>query len=76
VANTGSENTSTPTEFLGCLSTDLAAQSDIDADLAKILADHILTASPQSDCVAKAKQAITDLARTRAALKPKAAQDA
>jgi hypothetical protein len=73
VADTGGNSSTTPTEFLGQLGSDLAAQSEIDLELAQILTANILSASPKSDCVTSARRAIGDLAKARAALPPKGA---
>jgi hypothetical protein len=56
-----------PAEFLSQLSSDLASKPATDADLAKILTTHLLTASPKADCVTVARLAINDLAKARAA---------
>ena len=75
VSETGSA-TAAPEEFLKGVSSDLAAQSGCDLDLARILAEHILSATPQSDCVTRARRAIAELAQARAAPRPEAAPDA
>jgi hypothetical protein len=73
VGDTEGNSSTTPTEFLDQLGSDLAVQSEIDLDLAKILTTNILSASPKSDCVTSALRAISDLAKARAALPPKGA---
>jgi len=75
VSETGSA-TAAPEEFLKGVSSDLAAQPGCDLDLARILAEHILSATPQTDCVARARRAIAELAQARAAPRPEAAPDA
>ncbi|MBY6117200.1 hypothetical protein KUW09_23590 [Mameliella alba] len=55
-----------PDAFLSGLSEDLKASDDVDADLARILSDHILTPTPQADAVANAKAAIIAVAAKRA----------
>ncbi len=55
-----------PDEFVARLRSDLVAHSGCDSDLARILAEHILVTSPQTDCVAKAWRSIGQLAKTRA----------
>ena len=55
-----------PDEFVARLRADLVAQSGCDPDLARILAEHILATSPETDCVAQARRAIGLLAKARA----------
>jgi hypothetical protein len=55
-----------PGEFLQKLSAALASQPGVDADLAKILADHVLQDAQSVNSVASARQAIADLAIARA----------
>lgn len=57
----------TPEVFLAGVSKDLKASADVDADLASILSDHLLTATPHADAVANAKAAIVLIASKRAA---------
>lgn len=76
MTDAGSDSNSEPKEFLTGLSSDLTAQPAYDFDLASILTEHILNASPQSDCVARARRAVSDLAKTRAAPMEKALPDA
>ncbi len=64
-------NGATPASFLERLGSDLEAKTGIDADLAKILSTHILSASAKPDCVANARKAIADLAKIRALPRPK-----
>ncbi len=56
-----------PSDFLSKLGSELKDSEETDSDLAEILAEYILTASPSPDCVKKASKAITDLAERRAA---------
>lgn len=55
-----------PTGFLAKLGKALREKEGIDVDLAVILAEHLLTAAPAVDAVAKAKEAILGLAANRA----------
>lgn len=57
----------TPEEFLAWVSEKLRESADVDADLASILADHLLTATPHADAVANAKAAIVAVAVKRVA---------
>lgn len=57
----------TPEAFLTCVSEALNASDDVDADLAAILSDHLLTVTPHVNVIANAKAAITALASKRAA---------
>lgn len=56
----------TPAAFLADLGKALKARQEMDADLASIVSQHILTATPAEDCVEQAMMAITALAATRA----------
>lgn len=56
----------TPTDFLANLGNALREKKDVDVGLADILANHLLTAAPAVDAVAKAKDAILNLAGERA----------
>lgn len=67
MGDTGGDTVTTPTEFLTQLGSDLTARPGTDAELAKILTDHILTVAPKSDCVVSARKAIAELAKSRAA---------
>jgi hypothetical protein len=60
------DNGETPTKFLQDLSAALSQQKGVDADLSKILTDHILQDPQKPQSVAAARQAIADLAITRA----------
>ncbi|NKI17979.1 hypothetical protein HCU74_11245 [Spongiibacter sp. KMU-166] len=55
-----------PEDFLASLGKTLLEQDNIDTRLAEILSQHLLTTSPASDAVAKAKGAILQLASERA----------
>lgn len=57
----------TPGVFLATLSETLKASDDVDIDLANILSDHLLTATPHPNAVANAKAAIAGIAAKRAA---------
>jgi VIT1/CCC1 family predicted Fe2+/Mn2+ transporter len=57
----------TPDVFLAGVAEALKACADMDADLASILSDHLLTETPNSNAVANAKAAIVALAVKRAA---------
>jgi hypothetical protein len=61
-----SDNDATPATFLKGLSDALAEQEGVDAELARILADHILQDPQQQHCVAHAHKAIAELAVARA----------
>lgn len=54
-----------PADFLVNLGKALRDSANIDVDLASILAEHLLTATPAVDAVAKAKDAILKLAVER-----------
>lgn len=58
----------TPEAFLTGVSADLKTLNDVDADLATILSDHLLTVTPHANVVVNAKAAILALAAKRAAL--------
>lgn len=60
------DNDATPASFLKGLSDALREQEDVDADLAKILGDHVLQDPQQPHCVAQAHKAIAELAVARA----------
>jgi hypothetical protein len=60
----------TPTLFLTTLSETLKSSAEVDQDLAGILADHLLTVSPDATAVANAKAAIVALALKRAKAAP------
>lgn len=62
--------TDTPAEFLATLGELLTAYPDVDSELAKIVASHILTATPSVDAVEQATKAIVDLAAARALRPP------
>jgi hypothetical protein len=57
----------TPERFLTGVSAALKASGEVDADLAAILSDHLLTVMPHADVIANAKAAILMLAAKRAA---------
>ncbi|MGN7931905.1 hypothetical protein [Sphingopyxis sp. 22461] len=61
------EPVGTPDGFLAGVSEALKASADVDADLAGILSDHLLTITPNASAVANAKAAIVALAAKRAA---------
>ena len=61
------EPTETPDAFLLDTSKALKASVDVDADLASIISDHLLTVTPNANAVANAKVAIVALAAKRAA---------
>lgn len=56
----------TPAIFLAALGKALGEKEDIDAALANILVEHLLTDTPAADAVARAKAAILKLASDRA----------
>lgn len=62
------EPAETPDAFLVGVSKALKASADVDADLASILSDHLLTVTPHASGVANANAAIVALAAKRAAL--------
>lgn len=55
----------TPAGFLAHLGQALKTREDVDAELAGILAEHILTSTPAENCVEKAMTAINTLAEAR-----------
>lgn len=59
------EPAETPEAFLAGLSMALKMSVDVDADLASILSDHLLTATPRANVVDNAKAAIVALAAKR-----------
>lgn len=56
----------TPEAFLISVAAALKASKDVDADLAAILSDHLLTVTPHDNVIANAKAAILTLAAERA----------
>lgn len=56
----------TPEAFLANLSGALKASDGVDADLATIVTDHLLTVTPHANAVANAKSAIVAVALRRA----------
>jgi hypothetical protein len=66
MAETGGQETETPADFLENLGKALRDKEDVDLGLADILAKHLLTAAPAIDSVARAKDAILELAGARA----------
>lgn len=57
----------TPEAFLTGVAAALKASDDVDAELAAILSDHLLTIAPHDNVIANAKAAILALAAERAA---------
>lgn len=57
----------TPEAFLTGVAAALKASDDVDADLAAILSDHLMTVTPHDNVIANAKAAILTLAAERAA---------
>jgi hypothetical protein len=57
----------TPEAILTGVSAVLKAADDVDADLAAILSDHLLTVTPHANVIVNAKAAILALAAKRAA---------
>lgn len=57
----------TPEAFLTGVSAALKASNDVDADLAAILSDHLLTVASHANVIVNAKAAILALAAKRAA---------
>ncbi len=57
----------TPEAFLTGVAAALKASDDVDADLATILTDHLLTVTPHDNVIVNAKAAILTLAAERAA---------
>lgn len=56
----------TPEAFLAGVSAALKASEEVDADLAAILSDHLLTVTPDANVIANARAAILMLATKRA----------
>jgi len=56
----------TPAAFLATLGQELTTREGEDAELARIVAEHILSAAPAGDCVEQAMAAIKTLAGSRA----------
>lgn len=56
----------TPEVFLTGVAAALKASDDVDADLAAILTDHLLTVTPHDNVIANAKAAILTLTAERA----------
>ncbi len=56
-----------PEAFLTGVSAALNAMDDVDSDLAAILSNHLLTATPHANVIANAKAAILALAAKRMA---------
>lgn len=67
VASAEEDVVETPEAFLTGVSVALKASDDVDADLAAILSDHLLTVTPHANVIANAKAAILALASKRAA---------
>ena len=61
------EKADTAEVFLTNLSETLKASDGVDADLAAILTNHLLTITPQANAVADARSAIVAIALKRAA---------
>ncbi len=61
------EKADTAEVFLANLSEMLKASDGVDADLATVLTDHLLTIMPQANAVADARSAIVAIASKRAA---------
>jgi hypothetical protein len=59
------ENDETPADFLARLGRALKAREGVDGDLAEVVSNHLLTASPPEDCVERALAAILALASER-----------
>lgn len=57
----------TPEAFLTGVAAALKASDDVDAELAAILSDHLLTIMPHDNVIANTKAAILTLAAERAA---------
>jgi hypothetical protein len=67
VTSTDGHSTVSPTDFLEQLAKELTDKPEVDADLAQILADHVLNPNSKSDDgLARARKAIADLAHARA----------
>ena len=56
----------TPEVFLASVSAALNSSDGVDADLAVILCDHLLTVRPHANAVTNARAAIAELAAKRA----------
>ena len=65
-ANTKADGVESSEDFLANLGRSLQEQDGVDVSLARIIATHVLVASPAADVVAKAKAAIIKLAADRA----------
>ncbi len=65
----------TPAEFLKRLGQEMIAKDSEDTELAKIIAEHILTTEPSDDCVMQSMAAIKDLASSRATPPEKEGED-
>ena len=71
----GSGHDETPAGFLDTVSEALKAREGVDVQLAEIVTEHILTASPGEDCLEEAMEAINVLARARVRLLGEAVDD-
>jgi hypothetical protein len=60
------QTTRTPAAFLSELGNALKSREGVDADLAKLISRHILTAAPDQKCVEEASKAMATLADARA----------
>jgi hypothetical protein len=58
-----------PVTFLAELGRALNAREGVDQELASLLSQHLLTATPEEDCVGRTLRAITNLAAERVAPK-------
>jgi hypothetical protein len=58
-----------PVTFLAELGRALNAREGVDPELASLLSQHLLTATPEEDCVGQTLRAITNLAAKRVAPK-------
>jgi hypothetical protein len=58
-----------PATFLAELGRALNAREGVDPDLASLVSQHLLTATPDEDCVGQTLRAMTRLAANRAAPK-------
>lgn len=58
-----------PVTFLAELGRALNAREGVDPELASLLSQHLLTATPEEDCVGQTLRAITNLAAKRVAAK-------
>lgn len=68
MAGTDAQVSETPDAYLTALGASLAAQAGVDAELAIILAAHVVRAEPAKEVVAFALEAIRKLAAERAEL--------